>query len=224
MCFSATVSLGAATVLLATGSYSIHQTNGFPVAYRMWALIPVLFGVQQGFEGGVWLSLINNQPETALHFALAFHFFSHFLWLWWIPLASSLFETHKILKKLFFGIAVFGFLSSGAVYMSLLLHPEWMHVHIAGHSIIYDFIMPIKSDIHLPFTPLMLYGTIILLPLLLSSHAAIRNFGMLVILSMSLAYWIHNAAFVSVWCFFAALISLYLVYMLQNLPALQLKK
>lgn len=178
-------------------------------------MIPLLFGVQQGFEGLVWLALHAGNSAATLDFALGFHFFSHFLWLWWIPLASGLLEPHKTRKMLFFGIGLFGFLTSGAVYGMMLLHPEWMHVHVQGHSIVYDYIAPYRSDIHLPITPLMLYGLIILIPLLLSSMGSIRIFGVLVLLSMALASWIHNAAFVSVWCFFAAIISLYLLHFLR---------
>jgi len=48
----------------------------------MWALIPVFFGLQQACEGRVWQELDAGNANAVLPFALGFHFFSHFLWLW----------------------------------------------------------------------------------------------------------------------------------------------
>jgi hypothetical protein len=101
----------------------------------------------------------------------------------------------------------------------MLFHPEWMTVAVRGHSIVYNFSAPWRSDIQIPVTPVMLYGLTILVPLFISSHWLIRIFGAMVVLSMALASAIHNEAFVSVWCFFAAVLSLYLVYMIRKLGA-----
>lgn len=95
MCFSATVSYSAAVVLVSTGVYAVQLTKRLPASsfpYRMWALVPVLFGVQQAFEGAVWQALNAGDTSAAVPFALGFHFFSHFLWLWWLPLSSYLVE------------------------------------------------------------------------------------------------------------------------------------
>ena len=44
--------------------------------------------------------------------------------------------------------------------------------------------------------------------LMLSSHLALRAFGLLSLLSLGLAYYFYTQWFISVWCFFAALLSL----------------
>ena len=82
MCFSASVSYSAAVVLVTTGVYAIHQARRLHPPYWMWALVPILFGLQQAFEGGVWQELDAGDAGAAVPFALGFHFFSHFLWLW----------------------------------------------------------------------------------------------------------------------------------------------
>ena len=107
------------------------------------------------------------------------------------------------------------------VYSAVLLHPEWMSVAVNEHSIVYKFSAPLSNpvQIHIPDTPVILYGMTILVSLLFSSHRPIRIFGILVALSMALASEIHNNAFVSVWCFFAAVLSLYVVYMIRHLAA-----
>ena len=223
MCFSASVSYSAAAVLVGTGVYAVQQARRLQPLYLMWALVPVFFGLQQAFEGRVWQELDAGDASAAVPFALGFHFFSHFLWLWWFPLCSYLVEpgqasktgqnsrTGKIRKRVIGGCAIFGAFTGALVYSVMLFHPEWMSVAVREHSITYDFSVPFRSSIHLPITPAALYALTILVALLFSSHRLIRIFGGLVALSMVLASVAYGYAYVSVWCFFAAVLSLYLV-------------
>lgn len=225
MCFSATVSYSAAAVLVGTGVYAVRQAGRLPRRYLMWALVPVFFGLQQSLEGRVWQELDAGDAGAAAPYALGFHFFSHFLWLWWFPLASYLVEPGqtgrpgKIRKRVFAGCAVFGAFAGTLVYSVMLLHPGWMTAGIREYSIVYDFSFPWRSSIHLPITPAGLYALTILVPLLFSSHRTIRIFGALAVLSSVLASEAYGYAYVSVWCFFAAVLSLYLVYMVRHLAA-----
>lgn len=225
MCFSASVSYSAAAVLVSTGLYAVQQARRLHPPYWMWALVPIFFGLQQAFEGRVWQELDAGNASAAVPFALGFHFFSHFLWLWWFPLCSYLVEPgqtskiEKLRKRVIGGCAIFGAFAGALVYSVMLFHPEWMSVGVREHSITYDFSVPYRSSIHLPITPAALYALTILVPLLFSSHRLIRIFGGLVALSMGLASAAYGYAYVSVWCFFAAVLSLYLVYMIRHLVA-----
>jgi hypothetical protein len=219
MCFSASVSYSAAVVLVTTGLYAVQQARRLQPPYWMWALVPVFFGIQQAFEGRVWQELEAGNASTVVPFALGFHFFSHFLWLWWFPLCSYLVEPGKIRKRIIGGCATFGAFAGALVYSVMLFHPEWMTVAVREHSILYSFSVPYRSSIHIPITPAALYGLTILVPLLFSSHRQIRIFGGLVVLSVILASEAYSYAYVSVWCFFAAVLSLYLVYMIRHLVA-----
>lgn len=235
MCFSATVSYGAAAVLVGTGAGAVRQARrlqpGYPArsyrwGYLMWALVPVLFGLQQAFEGRVWQQLHAGNAAAAVPYALGFHFFSHFLWLWWIPLGSYLVEPgqavgksgrlEKIRKRVFAGCAIFGACAGGLVYGVMVYHPQWMTVATRKHSITYDFYVPYHSTLHLPITPAALYALTVLVPLLFSSHKQLRVFGALIALSSLLASEVYAYAYVSVWCFFAALLSLHLVWMIRR--------
>ena len=225
MCFSATVSYSAAVVLVSTGLYAVQQARRLQSPYWMWALVPVFFGFQQAFEGLVWQALDAGNASAAVPFALGFHFFSHFLWLWWLPLCSYLAEPGqtsnigKLRKKIIGGCAAFGAFAGTLVYSVMLFHPEWMSAAVKEHSVIYDYSAPYRSPIEIPVTPVTLYGLTILVPLLFSSHRLIRVFGVLVALSMALASAVYNAAFISAWCFFAAALSLYIIYMIRYLVA-----
>ncbi|OGS96672.1 MAG: hypothetical protein A3H31_07920 [Gallionellales bacterium RIFCSPLOWO2_02_FULL_57_47] len=219
MCISATVSYSAAAVLVTTGLYAVQQARRLQPPYWMWALIPVFFGLQQAFEGRVWQELDAGNATAAVPFALGFHFFSHFLWLWWLPACSCLVEHGKIRRRIFGGCAIFGAFAGALVYSFMLFHPDWMSVAVREHSIDYDFSVPYRSSIHLPITPAMLYALTILVPLLISSHRQVRIFGGLVALSMVLASAVYGYAYVSVWCFFAAVLSLYIVYIIRHFVA-----
>lgn len=225
MCFSATVSYSAAAVLAGTGVYAVRQARRLPRAYLMWALVPVMFGLQQACEGGVWQELDAGDAGAAVPFALGFHFFSHFLWLWWLPLSTYLVEPgqasmiSKIRKRVIGGCAIFGAFAGTLVYSVMLFHPEWMAVAVREHPIAYDFSFPYRSPIHLPITPALLYALTILVPLLFSSHRLINIFGVLAILSSVLTSEAFGYAYVSVWCFFAAVLSLYLVYIIRHVVA-----
>jgi hypothetical protein len=219
MCFSATVSYSATAVLVTTGLYAAHLARRLPAPYWMWAVIPAFFGMQQAFEGRVWQMLETEGSGAAVPYALGFHFFSHFLWLWWIPLCSYLVEPGKIRKRVIGGCVIFGAFAGTLVYSVMLFHPEWMSVAVREHSIHYSFSVPYRTSIHLPITPAALYALTILVPLLVSSHSKIRIFGVLVALSMMLTSEAYSAAYVSVWCFFAAVLSLYLVYMTRHFVA-----
>jgi len=220
MCFSATVSFSAAGVLVATGLYSFQQARRLQPQYLMWALTPFFFGIQQAFEGGVWQNLDAKNPHAAIPFALGFHFFSHFLWLWWIPLCCYLVEPghfKKLRKMIMGGCTLFGAFSGALVYAVMLLHPGWMSVSVREHSILYEFSVQWRSSIHLPITPAALYALTILVPMLISSLKLVRIFGVLVAASMVLASAAYGYAYVSVWCFFAAVLSLYILYMIRDL-------
>ena len=225
MCFSASVSYSAAAVLVGTGVYAVQQARRLPPPYLMWALVPVLFGLQQAFEGRVWQELDAGDAGAAVPFALGFHFFSHFLWLWWLPLGSYLVEPGKtgmigkIRKRVIGGCAMFGAFAGTLVYSVMLFNSERMSVAVREHSITYDFSFPFRSSSYLPITPAALYALTILVPLLFSSHRLIRIFGWLTAISSVLASEIYGYAYVSVWCFCAAVLSLYLVYMIRLVAA-----
>ncbi len=219
MCISASVSYSAAVVLASTGVYAVRQARRLQFPYWMWALIPVFFGIQQAFEGRVWQMLDAGDADAAVPFALGFHFFSHFLWMWWLSLSSYLVEPVRIRRMAIGGCAIFGAFAGTLVYSVMLFHPDWMAVSVRDYSIVYTFSAPYRSFTHQPITPAALYGLITLVPLILSSHRQIKIFGGLVALSSVLASEAYGYAYVSVWCFFAALLSLYLVYMIRLLAA-----
>lgn len=221
MCFSASVSYGTAAVLIPTGLYAIRQARRLRAGYIGFALAPILFGIQQALEGRVWQFVDAGQPEGAVPFALAYHFFSHFLWPWWIPLSAYLVETHGGRRQFFLGLFGFGFAAGALVYFTALFNLARLSIEVKHHSLVYHVTTTYRPsfDLDLPFPSSVLYGLLVLVPLFFSTHRHLKVFGVLVALSMALTAAAYGYAFVSVWCFFAAVISIYLVMMIRRLAS-----
>ncbi|SFN80539.1 hypothetical protein SAMN04487859_10958 [Roseovarius lutimaris] len=60
----------------------------------------------------------------------------------------------------------------------------------------------------------LFYAALVVGALFLSSHRRIQVFGGLIAASLALTYAFYAYAFISVWCFFAAILSFYLVVIL----------
>lgn len=224
MCFSASVSYGTAALLVGTGLYTLQRARGGGAPYQVLAWVPLFFGIQQAFEGRVWQAVEAGEAASAVPYALGFLFFSHFLWLWWIPLSSYLLEHERIRKRLFLGITLFGFAAGSLVYFTLLFNADWLAVEVENRHIVYDVTSPYRGPFTLGIPPSVLYGVIILVPLLFSSQRGMRRFGGLVALSAAVASLAYGYAFVSVWCFFAAALSLYLAHLIRWLGAEQVER
>lgn len=213
MCFSATASFSAAALLIPAGAFCLKKSNQVDRRYWAYAMLPLLFGIQQALEGGIWLSLLHAEQARAHGLALGFLLFSHVFWLGWIPYSSFLTEGVPRLRRLFLGITAFGLLFGASMYLPLLYQPGWMQVAIVNHAI--DYELRFVSDTYLPQSTLTaVYAAVILVPLMLSSDRGHSILGVLVLLS-GLATWaFFDWVFISVWCYFAALISMYIFYMI----------
>jgi len=209
MCFSATASFTAAAVLLPAGAYCLKVSNQIDKRYWAFAILPFMFGLQQLIEGGVWLALQQDDADMAHSLALAFLLFSHVFWLGWVAYSASLVESSVRLATLFVRMVVFGVLFGAMMYVPLLLRPEWMVVSIVNHSIHYELVF--ISDAYISQTVITaLYAIVILLPLLLSSDRYHKRLGLLVLISGLVTWSFYEWVFISVWCYFAALISVYI--------------
>jgi hypothetical protein len=213
MCFSATASFGAALVLIPAGIYCLKLANELDESYWALAVLPLMFGLQQMIEGGVWLALISGDAASARVLSLGFLMFSHVIWLGWVGFSSYLTESSPHLQRLFLAIGVFGLALGLSMYVPLVLHAELLHTSIINHAIYYE--LTFVHDYFISQQVLTaVYAAVILLPLMLSSDRYHRVLGMLVFVSGVLTWAFFGWVFVSVWCYFAALISLYLFFMI----------
>lgn len=210
MCFSATVSFSTTLLLIPAGSFCLKVALEHDKAYRMFAAIPLLFGVQQIFEGFVWLALESGDPPQARSAALAFLFFSHFFWLPFVPLCCYSTENEPFRRNLFLMLASAAIVHGAVLYLPLLTDENRLEVAISGHSIKYTTVLLYDGYLTLMLQRL-LYLSFVVMPFLLCSDRALRVFGLGLLATLAVSLWSFFYALISVWCYFAALLSIYIV-------------
>ena len=207
MCFSATASFTAGTVLIVFGAVTARRARR--PAELPFALIPALFGAQQLIEGALWMTFSGQEAHLNAVLTHLYSLFSHVLWPFYIPVAILLLEPVLWRRRLISGVVVAG--AAVAVFLLYYLVMEPTVSRVVGQHI--DYVSPhFYTATVLPFYVLATCASS-----LLSSHPAVRWFGVATALSLLLAAAIYTAWFISVWCFFAAAISVFvLLYFLQE--------
>ncbi len=219
MCFSATASFTASAMLVPVGIYCIKKASQLQKPYWVIAALPLAFAIQQAFEGGVWIALESGDPGTTRLSALGFMFFSHLFWLIWIPLSCYAAEDNRLKKTIFLSFAFIGAAHGLLMYIPLLFRADWLTVELVRQSI--DYKATLVYDEFIPrIVVRAFYAFIVIVPLILSSDTYIRVFGFLIATSVITATVFFGYAFISVWCFFAAILSLYIVFLVYRKRAL----
>ena len=106
MCFSATASVAAGTSLSIIGVATLRNTS-----HRTeipFAMIPLLFGIQQLIEGVIWLTFAHEAPMLRQTMTYAYSAFSHVLWPVYVPLAIGVLEVTRWRRKVLAGFEVAG--------------------------------------------------------------------------------------------------------------------
>jgi hypothetical protein len=171
------------------------------------ALIPLLFAVQQFSEGILWLTLQTGNTQTTLTYLAdsLFKIFAFLVWPIWIPLSLFALEKSGWRKNVLFLFLCAGILLAFFHLVHFLTHDP-MTTRIVNNSIQYR-----QNE-----GPAWLYASIVLIPCFLSRVKYVWLFGLLGVISWAAAQIFYQATFTSVWCFFAALISV-MIYIIVSL-------
>lgn len=197
MCFSAEASFTGAVVLGIVGGAAIKNCSSR--SYYFLAAIPLLFALQQLSEGFVWLHISYGWgPERVfLNAQRGFLLFAFFIWPIWVSLSLAVIETIRWRKILLYFILGCGAVLSLLNLSFALIHP--VTVQAINHSLRYISELPYQME---------WYFLIVLLPFFLSSLKKIWAFGLLIACAFPAALYFYEETFISVWCFFAAIVSL----------------
>ncbi len=242
MCFSAEASFGVAAVLAPAGAYCIRGAFRKKLAYLPMAAIPVFFGLQQFAEGLVWVGLARQDRHFVHAASLFYLFFALPFWPFWIPFCAFISESCPK-KKWFIGFISLVGLAVGLVLYLPIVDPDLLETRLADHSSHYDIAagstpkgtFPVENEHPHPsirydisrglafalLPPLawqLLYLGVVAAPFAVSSTKGYLGLGIALLLSAMVSHLFFRYAFVSVWCFFAALLSMVLCHFFWKMP------
>lgn len=208
MCFSATASFTAGAVLLGLGTLTLRaarEPRELPLA-----AIPLLFAVQQLSEGVIWLTFTREAPLLNAFMTHFYSFFSHVLWPVFVPAAVLLIEPPGLRRRVLLAFVAAG-AAVGAYQLYFLVSFPIISQPVGQHI---EYVSP-----HFfAATAITLYLAATAVSPLVSTHRMVTVFGILALSSFGAAYFFYAKWFISVWCFFAALLSavIYLHFLLRR--------
>lgn len=208
MCFSASASFTASAILTGIGIYSIHKQKNTPE----WPLgiIPFIFAIQQAVEGFLWLSLTQWENAGATFLSGLFLFFAFFWWPAYMPWVAAKLETDPARKKTHQYIWYSGLAFGLILYSLFLLKP--VSAYINGSSICYAYYPYLGTAFNsLPWIVAPYVGFTVLIGIV-SKNRIFKLFSVAAGILMLIAWYFHHETFTSTWCFFAAVLSLILLF------------
>jgi hypothetical protein len=201
MCFSAEASFIAGTALSVVGVVAIKKTvNPSQIAF---ASIPLIFAIQQFSEGFLWLALLSPtyaflQKITTYTFLT----FAQVVWPTWVSFSILLLERDNKRKRMLYAILSIGVLVSLCLTYRLLT--QTISSRIGDHHIIYDFGTPMRAIKY--FSIFYFISTVV--PPFVSGIKKMWYLGFIILASYLATEIFFKKAVISVWCFFAAVISI----------------
>jgi hypothetical protein len=221
MCFSAEVSFTVAAVLLPAGVYCTSVAAKKRPACLPLAVIPIVFSLQQFAEGLVWVGLARDDARLVRASSLAFLAAALGFWPFWVPFSMLFLENRKWVRRCLAAGALLGLALGCALYVPLMLNPEgWLRVGVVYHSIRYNPEgLPVFALADHSWWDAG-YAALVLSPFFIASpDARFAAFRVLLAGSAAVSFFVFRYAFVSVWCFFAALLSAQLCWAFSALRA-----
>ena len=209
MCFSAEVSFGASAVISTVGVMAIKKST--KKEQLLFAMVPLLFGVQQFFEGWLWIALENGTyPRLENIATFGFLIFAQLIWPIWVPLSAYTLEKNTTRKRLIgfallLGIALFLILGYRMLTYDVKAQIDQFHIYYTvGHFRSTNWWSGIFYLLPAVF------------PFIFSSKRPINYLGLMMLLLFAIAKIFYLKYMISTWCLFAALLSVYIFFILKR--------
>jgi hypothetical protein len=218
MCFSAEASFTLGAVLIPAGVYCVQAAGRFKPRWLALAVMPFFFSLQQIGEGFVWLGLQRGDAQLTRGAALVFLLPALAGWPFWLSFLNWSQETPRVRKGLLLILTVCSTAWFWVLYFPILISPEaTLTVQAEHHSITYNYDNLLVFQYVSRFWLKVLYLLTVSVPFLISSEKKAVIPPLLVAGSMIVTVVFFGHAFVSVWCFFAAVLSVALVWLFHGL-------
>ena len=208
MCFGPVASFAASAVLGSTGTLVVKNVREKKEIF--FATFPILFAAQQFSEGLLWLLLRQGKSGVLLH-AVTFIFllFAYSLWPVLCPVSVYAIEYHPERKRILRFLTLLG--AATSLYLLFFIVTQPVDAEVVNRCLHYETYVRAAPW----FT--VVYVLVTLLPYFISSHKSILIFGIPNLIFCAITYIFYRNHFISVWCFFAAILSLTLYVFLRKL-------
>ena len=209
MCFSAGSSFTAGVLLTFAGVETMRKVHK-PAQLGL-ASISLFFAFQQVAEGFLWVSI--GKSDYAVMQAVSTYLFiimAQVVWPILVPLSVLLMEENRTRKKILFALQMLGV--AIALYYAYRLIFYDISAEISRKHIVYPTTAPHYSDA----ITVLFYLVATIAPLFVSSVKRIHFVGTLMGLSFVVSAVLYREFLISVWCFFAAVISFVLFYIIRE--------
>lgn len=202
------MSFATASALAFTGLAAFNRVRD--KRYLVLASIPSLFALQQYIEGALWLSLLydlHREAQSAL--VQGYAFFAGILWPVLAPLSVIKLEQNPLRRKVMLVVLIIGMGIALYTMYGLLLTDAT--ARIDNQCIKYEHPLSDRKGL------LLTYLIATCGAFFLSTEIGIRRLGVANIIGFLIAYRFYEYYLVSVWCFFAAIISCLIYFYLARL-------
>ena len=209
MCFSAEASFVAGTILSTVGFVAIKITNS--VSQKFFASLPLVFGIHQLVEGLVWVSLTNNYDVLKTISTHTFIVIAQIVWPVLVPFSIMLMEPEPKRKNQLNLLLLFGAIAS--VYLAFCIAVYPVNAEIDRHHIFYSLGFPHVNKVAIA----MFYVLPTVISPFVSSIPRMKILGSLILATFIATQYFYTKHAISVWCFFASLMSVEVLLIINNL-------
>jgi hypothetical protein len=198
VCFSPEASFVAAGALAPAGVVALRSVRRRDELIL--GALPLLFAGHQAVEGVVWLGLDGNVSRGLLDLAIRVYLtFAQVVLPVLVPVGVLAFERDPGRRRWLIGPVVLGAAVGARLLWVIAAHR--VGAHVLGESIVYD------TDVHFGFVVAAGYVAATCGPALLSGSSLLQRFGVANLAGLTVAAFVKYSAVTSVWCFYAALVS-----------------
>ena len=203
MCFSATANFVGSAVLGTIGVATLAE-----VKHRrelLFASLPCLFALHQFTEGFVWLGLNHKlSPAVTQGAAAAYVLYAQGLLPFLLPLSVLLIEPTRRQQRRMLGFLTLGTALTLYILWGLMMDP--LHVYALHHTIVYNNALTTTRVIA------VLYVIATCGALFFSGFRDLILLGWLNMVGLIVVMLIRSYAFTSVWCAYAAVVSVVIYF------------
>lgn len=211
MCFSASASFGASMIIGSIGGVALKKAK--TSSQKVFALIPIFFAMQQFIEGLLWLYLLEP-AGTSSNFGListTTYLFLIFAWIIWpsfIPYTFYLLEKNIKRKRVLKGLVFLGILVSIVLTYILIFHKTTPI--ISNYHIRYE----VSFTHSMAWVLAVFYIVSTVFSCFVSSIKWIWSLGVINLCSYVISKLVFGEYVLSVWCFFAAISSVIILFII----------